>query len=86
MNFGCRTEAEGWLIARCLVVQQEWGRAHAKGAEDAEGQTDWLAQSAAISWLTLNPEAFVIRFLGVAENGGAMHPTIFRRPGLRKHG
>lgn len=45
-----------------------------------------LAQAAAISWLTLNPEASVIRFLGVAENGGAMHPTIFRRPGLRKHG
>ena len=45
-----------------------------------------LARAAAISWLTLNPEAFVIRFLGVAENGGAMHPTIFRRPGLRKHG
>ena len=26
------------LTARCLVVQQEWRRAHAKGAEDAEGK------------------------------------------------
>ena len=26
----------GWLTARCLVVQQEWGRAHAEVAEGAE--------------------------------------------------
>lgn len=39
-----------------------------------------------VSWLTLNPEASVIRFLEVAGNGGAMHPTIFRRPSLRRHG
>ena len=66
--------------------RREEGRSHAKCAEDAEGQIDWLAQAAGVSWLTLNLEASVIRFLGVAENGGAMHPTIFRRPGLRKHG
>ena len=39
-----------------------------------------------VSWLTLNPEVSVIRFLEVAGNGGAMHPTIFRRLGLRRHG
>ena len=85
MNDECRSEAEGGgggRRPRCLILNVGWKKAHAEGAEVAEG----LAQAAAISWLTLNSEASVIRFLGVAENGGAMHPTIFRRPGLRKHG
>ncbi len=77
---------EFWMMNIGAKRREEGERAHAEGAEVAEGQIDWLAQAAGVSWLTLNPEASVIRFLGVAENGGAMHPTIFRRPGLRKHG
>ena len=79
-NFEC------WMMNIGAKRREEGERAHAKCAEDAEGQIDWLAQAAGVSWLTLNLEASVIRFLGVAENGGAMHPTIFRRPGLRRHG
>jgi len=71
---------------RCATVHQASVDLTGKRAGvSSERANSWLAQAAGVSWLTLNLEASVIRFLGVAENGGAVHPTIFRRPGLRKH-
>ena len=38
MNDGAMGRRKGWGLSYGSVIQQEWRRAHAKGAEDAEGK------------------------------------------------